>query len=88
MLIPDFAVFIRNMSSKVGAQLKWLHLTTFERTTVLSFVHRAVMFASDVSFGLESASHSIMSLLVSPLIQRNLRTVSNSTRNIQVLLIQ
>jgi hypothetical protein len=70
MLIPDFAVFIRNMSSKVGAQPKWLHLTTFERTTVLSFVHRAVMF------------------VVSPLIQRNLRTVSNSTRNIQVLLIQ
>jgi hypothetical protein len=26
--------------------------------------------------------------VVSPLIQRNLRTVSNSTRNIQVLLIQ
>lgn len=51
MLILDFAVFILNMSLKVGAQPKWLCLTTFERTTVLSFVHRAVMFASNVSFG-------------------------------------
>jgi hypothetical protein len=68
ILIPDFVVFILNMSLEVGAQPKWFRLTTFERTTVFSFVHRAVMFASNVSFGLETSSHSIMSLLVSALV--------------------
>jgi 16S rRNA G966 N2-methylase RsmD len=88
MLIPDFAVYIRNMSPKVGAQPKWLRLTTFERTAVLPFVHRAVMFAGNVSFGFESASRNIMSLLVSAFVQRNLQTVCDSTRDMQVLLIQ
>jgi len=44
MLILDFVVFVLNMSLEVGAQPKWLRLTTFERTAVLPFMHRAVMF--------------------------------------------
>jgi hypothetical protein len=68
MLILDFVVFVLNMSLEVGAQPKWLRLTTFERTAVLPFMHRAVMFAGNVSFELVTSSHSIMSLLVSALV--------------------
>ena len=44
MLILDFVVFVLNMSLEVGAQPKWLRLTTFERTAVLPFIHRALIF--------------------------------------------